>query len=188
MMEKKKIEDVFRELQGTFDTGEPAEGHAQRFLAKLQATSKVVSLEKKPKRNWWRPLSIAASVALFLAVAGAYLLAPSVEDQVAEISPEVSKTEFYFANLINDQVKQMQGESTPETKKIIEDTMVQLQNLEQDYKTMEQDLLNGGNSKLILRAMITNFQTRMDLLQEVLNKIETIKTLKNYTHEDNNTI
>ncbi len=185
MKENKKIEDVFMELQGQFDVEEPNEGHSLRFLTKLEVGNKGISIKEKTRKNWWGPLSIAASLILLFTVGGLYFFSPSVEDQVAEISPEVSKTEFYFANLINDQVKQMQGESTPETKKIIEDTMIQLQKLENDYKTMEQDLLKGGNSKLILSAMITNFQTRMDLLQDVLSKIETIKTLKNYTNEDN---
>ncbi len=32
--------------------------------------------------------------------------------------------------------------------------------------------------------MITNFQTRIDLLQEVMDKIENIKTFKNYDDEN----
>ena len=62
--------------------------------------------------------------------------------------------------------------------------MIQLNKLEINYKKLEQDLLNGGNSKLILSAMITNFQTRIDLLQEVMDKIENIKTFKNYDDEN----
>ena len=58
--------------------------------------------------------------------------------------------------------------------------MVQLKKLKNNYGLLEKDLINGGNSKLILSAMITNFQTRIDLLQDVLDKIETIKNLKNY--------
>ena len=53
-----------------------------------------------------------------------------------------------------------------------------------DYIKLEGELLNGGNSKLILSAMITNFQIRIDLLNDVLNQIETIKNLKNYNDEN----
>ncbi len=184
-MKKEDIEDLFDRLNGAFDIDAPLEGHEKRFVEKLAAANKVVSLSKKTRKNRWKTLSIAASITLIIGVAGLYLLAPSLEDKVAGISPEASKTEFYFTNIINEQVKQMQGESSPETKKIIGDTMVQLQKLESDYKNMEQDLLNGGNSKFILSAMINNFQIRMSLLQDVLNKIETIKTLKNHTNEYN---
>lgn len=62
--------------------------------------------------------------------------------------------------------------------------MLQLKKLDKDYQKMQQDLLQGGNSKLILSAMITNFQTRIDLLNEVLEEIEDIKILKNYENEN----
>ena len=85
---------------------------------------------------------------------------------------------------IEDQIKELENESTPETKILVDDAMIQLNKLEINYKKLEQDLLNGGNSKLILSAMITNFQTRIDLLQEVMDKIENIKTFKNYDDEN----
>lgn len=179
-MEKDNLEDLFKTLQDRFDTEEPALGHQERFLAKLNSANQTISLSK-PKFNWWKPLSIAASLALLVALVYPRLdLNKSVEEQVAEISPEVANTHFYFASLIEQQVMELEAEETPETRKIISDTMDQLKKLEQDYKMLENELLNGGNSKLILSAMITNFQTRIDLLNDVLNQIETIKNLKNY--------
>ncbi|MEK6155221.1 hypothetical protein WIW50_18260 [Flavobacteriaceae bacterium 3-367] len=183
-MEKGKLDSLFKNLQGTFDTEEPAQGHQQRFLEKLEGTHKVVKMDRK-RSSWWKPLSIAASVAILLAV-GIGLFAPkqSLDERMAKIAPEVSKTQFYFTSLVEEQVKLLESQSTPETQKIIDDTMIQLKKLEDNYTTLEQDLLNGGNSKLILSAMITNFQTRIDLLQDVLNQIDTIKTLKNYNDEN----
>ena len=183
-MKKDNIHQLFDKLQGTFDTEEPAGGHQQRFLEKLQASQGIVSIQKK-KNTWWRPLSIAASAVILLAIGlSMFNTSPTIEQQVAEISPEVSQTQFYFASLIEEQVRQLESESTPETEKIIDDTMVQLKKLDTNYKVLEQDLLNGGNSKLILSAMITNFQTRIDLLQEVLDQVENIKNLKNYNDEN----
>ena len=179
-MKQENLESLFEKLQGTFDNEEPQEGHQQRFLEKLQASQGVVSINGKKKSSWWKPLSIAASVVLLCAVGvGFFNSVPTRDEQVAEISPEVSQTQFYFASLIEEQVRELESESTPETQKIIDDTLVQLQRLETNYKKLEQDLLNGGNSKLLLSAMITNFQTRIDLLEDVLNQIENIKTLKN---------
>ena len=107
-----------------------------------------------------------------------------MEDNVAEVSSEVSNTQFYFASLIEEQVNQLESENSPETKNIIDDTMIQLKKLETDYIKLESDLQKGGNSKMILSAMITNFQTRIALLQDVLGQIETIKNLKNYNDEN----
>lgn len=184
MMEKGKMEELFKNLQGSFDTEEPMVGHRQRFIEKLGASNGVINIRKK-RNSWWKPLSIAASIAILCTVGiGLFNSGATKEEKLAEISPEVSNTQFYFANLIEEQVKVLENESTPETKKIIDDTMFQLKKLETNYTKLEQDLLNGGNSKLILSAMITNFQTRIDLLQNVLDQIDTIKTLKNYNDEN----
>ncbi|CAM3316794.1 hypothetical protein [Zobellia roscoffensis] len=179
-MQKDNIDDLFQKLEDSFDLESPAHGHQQRFLERLNAQQEVKTLSTK-NRTWWKPLSVAASIAILCTITfSIYNSQPSLEEQVAEISPEVSRTEFYFANLIEKQVNELKNESTPETKKIVDDTMVQLKKLETNYTKLEQDLINGGNSKLILSAMITNFQTRIDLLQDVLNTIESIKNLKNY--------
>jgi hypothetical protein len=183
-MKDESLEKFFQELQGSFDIEEPREGHELRFIEKLQRETKVVALNPK-KTSWWKPLSIAASIAVLVAVGiGILNNTQTIEEQVAEISPEVANTQFYFASLIEEQVKQLEGESTPGTQKIITDTMLQLKKLEANYTNLENDLLNGGNSKLILSAMITNFQTRIDLLEEVMNKIESIKTLNDYSDEN----
>ena len=72
----------------------------------------------------------------------------------------------------------LKEEKSPETAKLVDDTLAKLQELEEDYERLERELVNGGNSKLILNAMITNFQIRIDLLEEVLANVETIKNLK----------
>ena len=183
-MDKDNIDRLFDTLQGTFDTEEPNGSHQQRFLEKLQASQGVVSIQKK-KKSWWRPLSIAASALILFGIGfSVFNSAPTINQQVAEISPEVSQTQFHFVSLIDEQVKELESKSTPETKQIIDDTMSQLQKLDANYKMLEQDLLNGGNSKLILSAMITNFQTRIDLLQDVLDQVENIKNIKNYNDEN----
>jgi len=181
-MKKDDIDNLFKNLEGSFDLEAPAHGHEQRFLDRLNAQKNTKTL---PNKAWWKPLSIAASIAIICAITfGVFNSKPSLEQQVAEISPEVSRTEFYFASLIEEQINELKNESTPETKKIVDDTMIQLKKLETNYTKLEQDLINGGNSKLILSAMITNFQTRIDLLQDVLNTIESIKNLKNYDNAE----
>ena len=183
-MEKANIEKLFETLQGSFDTEEPKAGHEHRFLEKLNASKGLPSQEKR-KKSWWKPLAVAASIALLCTLAvGLYKSAPSLDEQVAHISPEVSRTSFYFAGLIEEHVKALENESTPQTRRIIDDTMLQLGKLESDYARLEQDLVNGGNSKLLLSAMITNFRTRIDLLQDVLEQIESIKHLKPYDNAE----
>lgn len=180
-MEKDTIKELFGNLQDSFDLKEPEKGHHERFLSKLNASKDTLALT--PKRiTWWKPFSIAASFAVLVGMGiGLFQNNPTLEEQVAKISPEVSNTQFYFSNLVQQQVQELQTKSSPETQKIIADAMVQITNLEADYTELEKEVLNGGNNKMILSAMITNFQTRIDLLNYVLEQIETIKDLKKYT-------
>ncbi len=183
-MSKDNLDQLFERLEGNFDFEEPRNGHQERFLEKLNRDNGVVQLQRK-KTSWWKPLSIAASIAI-LCMLGiqVFTAQPSIKEQVVEIAPEVSKTEFYFASLIEEQVQLLKDEKSPETAKLVDDTLLQLDKLESNYQTLEQELINGGNSKIILNAMITNFQTRIDLLKEVLTNIENIKNLKAYNDEN----
>lgn len=181
-MKKDELDKLFESHKGQFDFEEPAVGHQERFLQKLNQSKGLTTLQKK-RSNWLKPLSIAASIAL-ICVVGFQIFTekPTLEEQVVEIAPEVSETEFYFASLVEEQVQQLKDAKSPETAKLVDDTLGQLARLESDYKQMERDLVNGGNSKIILNAMITNFQTRIDLLKEVLASIEEIKNLKPYNN------
>ena len=186
-MEKDDIKLLFERLQNDFDIESPESGHQERFLEKLSKSNGVVDIQPK-RTNWWKPLSIAASI-IVLCVLGLQLVGsePNIKEQIVEISPEVSQTEFYFASLIEEQVQQLKTYKSPETEQLVDDTLKQLNRLEEDYNGLEQELVDGGDSKLILNAMINNFQTRIDLLKEVLTTIESIKNL-NYQDDTNFTI
>jgi hypothetical protein len=187
-MKKDTIEELFIKLKDNVDFEEPNEGHQLRFLKKLNESKSVTTITFRNSRSWIQIVSMAAAVTLLLAFGFFQLNTSStIDEKVAKISPEASKTQFYFANLIEEQVKDLNSEKSPETEKIINDTMFQLKKLELNYTEMEQDLLNGGNGKLILSAMITNFQTRIELLNEVMIQIENIKTIK-ITNDANYTI
>jgi hypothetical protein len=186
MKQNDSIEKMFEGLKGSFDLENPPEGHRERFLDRLDAPEKPSGASGG--RSWWRQLSIAATIALLIS-ASVFLFrsdpTPTLQDQVAEISPEVSETSRYFAGLVSRQVAQLQEMSSPETQPLIEDTLRQLEQLDADYIKMEQDLVAGGNSKMILSAMIQNFQTRIDLLEDVMLRIEEVKQFKNENHETN---
>ena len=45
------------------------------------------------------------------------------------------------------------------------------------------ELNNSSNSKLIINAMIKNYQKRLEILENVLNRIEQIKNTKTLNNE-----
>ncbi|TRZ43483.1 hypothetical protein [Robertkochia solimangrovi] len=179
---KDNLETLFSELHGSFDLETPQEGHQERFLEKLNRHNHADKVENSPKPRRFNLvlLSVAASLALILSIGYGIF---SKHDNDSGKSLEVQKTEFYFASLLQEEMEKIQAEASPETKNIIDDAMAQMDKLELDYSKLESELKNSGNSKPILHAMITNFQTRINLLQDVLEQIEEIKKLKNEENE-----
>ncbi|WP_335967177.1 hypothetical protein [Galbibacter sp. PAP.153] len=184
MKPKDNIEHLFDELKNDWDVEEPQKGHEARFLNKLEKQQKVVALPKRKSRALvWKALSIAASLAILVAIGAKLFYEPSPVVEHVKEPTEIEKTEFYFSSLINEEMEKIQAEATPETKQMIDDAMLQIKKLETDYKELETDLANDGNSKQILNAMIINFQTRINLLQDVLSQIEEVKQIKTSNNE-----
>ncbi|QLE02858.1 hypothetical protein HX109_15260 [Galbibacter sp. BG1] len=185
MKKNDNIDDLFKGLRDQWDVEEPSPNHEHRFLEKLNAQKETKSLPEKKFGNTWKILSVAASLAILLIVGIKFFgTSSTVSNTTAEEPTEVQKTQFYFASLINEEMEKIQAESTPETKQIVADAMLQMKKLKLDYEKLEKDLANDGNSKQILHAMIINFQTRINLLQDVLDQMEEFKKLNTSNNEN----
>ena len=72
---------------------------------------------------------------------------------------------------------------SPENEKIISDALKQMRTLDSDYEKIIKELETNGESKQIINAMISNLQTRISFLQNVLFHIEKNEKLKNISDE-----
>ncbi|WP_224484376.1 hypothetical protein [Robertkochia aurantiaca] len=182
MKEKDNIEKLFDSLQNQFDLEEPRAGHQDRFAARLEAQRNSEADGSSQGSSWWKVLSVAAAITLIVTVAASLFFTQQQNDQMPE---EFQKTEFYFASVIEEEMQKVEAAATPETRKLIDDTMLQMEKLESDYELLVEELREEGNRKQILHAMITNFETRINLLQDVLDRIEEIKEFKSDNDEAN---
>ena len=113
--------------------------------------------------------------------------AKSVKD-LASISPEMKETQTFFTNAIALEIDKLQQETSPEFKQLVDDALEQINKLETEYEKLKLDLTSSGEDKRVIYAMITNFQNRIDLLENVLEQIEEIKQLKNSNNENITTL
>ena len=187
-MQKDTIDDIFDNLKGEFDINVPNKGHEARFLDKLKANSIALNDSKKSSGFNWKPfLAIAASLVLCFSVFMTLQNEPGTLD-LASVSPELSETQDFFTSTIENELKKLNDERSPLTESIITDALKQIQILETNYQNLKTDLTESGNDQRVIYAMITNFQNRIDILNTVLEQIETIKELKFNTNEPKNTI
>lgn len=181
MKQKDTLEQLFDRLEGSFDIHETPAQHQKRFLEKLESgkTSRVRSI------NWWipltpvwKPLSLAASVVLLI-FAGVLFQGVNAEvEGLAGVSQEMEETQTFFTSAISEELETLRSFETVETKTLIDDTLERLGVLEAEYDQLKTDLVESGNDKRVISAMIANFQNRIELLQQVIQTIEEIKTLK----------
>lgn len=157
---------------------EPRAGHQLRFMQKLQDQN------QKPVKQllFWKPIAIAASFLIIIGL-GFPFIDNNNEADLASISPELAETQRFFTTTINNELSNLKKEDAPEAQKLIQDALLQMEILEKDYEKLKKDLTKSGNDKRVIYAMISNFQSRIDLLEDVLQQIETIKELKLDTHE-----
>jgi DNA-directed RNA polymerase beta' subunit len=182
MDNKENTDEIFNRFAGQWDTEEPGQGHGQRFLAKLEGK------KRKKKAVYKLFYASAAVLAILLGIFITYNPQPekSGSAQLAKISPKAKEAEVYFASIIQKELAKVEKENSPETKAIVQDALKRMEQLEKDYDKLTLELIENGENKKIIHAMITNLQTRIAFLEEVLTQIENIKNIKEKYNENNN--
>lgn len=154
-----KLHQFFSE--NDFDIHEPHSGHLDRFEKKLNFST-------KQKNNIpWKWMSVAASVVLIF---GFWLGSNHQKAQLdlADISPKMQETQNYFVSTINQELKELEKNRNLQTESIIENALEELEELEDEYKKFVSDLNKNGDQKKIIYAMISNYQQRLEVLENVL--------------------
>lgn len=187
-MSKNNIDQLFKNLEYDFDVETPNSGHETRFLDKLNNKDKSVIKITRSRKNPWKPLmGIAASIALIITL---FLgtQQQNVSRDLASVSPKMEETQEFFTTTINEELNKIKESSSPEVEKLVQDALKQIKNLEDDYVNLKTDLTKSGDDNRVIYAMISNFQNRIDILKSTLNKIETIKQLKNASFETSESV
>jgi len=181
MKNDEDLKKLLNNANGELDVFSPSTDHKFNFLQKLneqQKTAQITVLQKK--KSWYSKLGIAASVTVLIAVGLiVFLTTNKPEVGLANVSPEMEKTENFFNNAIRFQIEEINKTASLETSTIVEDGMQQLNKLEEDYQKLEKDLLQSNNNPKVISAMISNFQKRIDLLENILKEMENYSLQKN---------
>ncbi|MGR7814083.1 hypothetical protein [Lacinutrix undariae] len=182
-MKTDNLKELFKNIDDSFDVETPNTHHEARFLNKLKNKDTKVVADKNHKAKIWKPLfAIAASIVLCLGLFITLQQNDSVKD-LASVSPELSVTQNFFTAAIAQELTTLNNERTPKTAILIDDALKQLNTLEKEYETLKIDLTESGDDKRVIHAMISNFQNRIDVLNNVLQNIEEVKNLNTNTNE-----
>lgn len=164
--ENEKLEKLFEKFDSQWDVQELENNHEIRFLDKLNSKT-----EKKSKRNYFISMAIAASIVVLLSISFFYD-SNAASSELKFASKETKQTDSIFTVLIEKELEKIKEKKSPENEKIIADALKQMRTLDSDYQKIIKELETNGESKQIIYAMISNLQTRISFLQNVLQHIE----------------
>ncbi len=185
------IRELFKDDKMTHEN--MPKNHQERFLEKLD---KVMPIVSKSKFNWMR---IAASVVLFIGLGSAVFkfFQPRVDKPadlevvttkgtvetktLGDISPGLKKVEDYYLASINLELSKMKY--TPETKDLFDGYLLQLDELDKEYKRLSSELTESGPSELTVNALIDNLKFRLNLLYRLRDQLKALSTSDNVTEE-----
>ena len=171
------IKDFDKLFEQKFDLSEPTIGHFERF------EKKVSKPQVKYDPTTWKWLIMAASVVLIFGI----WFGNNQGDgglQLADVSPKMEETQDYFTSMIRTEVEKINTQKTPENQKLIDDAFVQLETLETQYTDLTFELKESNEDNRVIYAMISNFQRRIEVLQNLVEQIENIKNLKTTNYEN----
>ena len=185
-MEKDNIDTLFGKLENEFDIDMPNSGHQNRFLEKLNQQNTIAVNSTQQESSYWKPfLAVAASLVLCFSIfTFMQQQEPDLKD-LANVSPELSKTQDFFTLAIQNELATLETERSPETEELINDALKQLFVLEGNYEKLKKDLTDSGDDKRVVYAMISNFQSRINVLENVLENIKEVKEFKSNESNQN---
>ena len=198
MKEKDYIEKIILDNLDELNDNEPQEGHFERFEQKLkrQNKKKIISLNLV--------LKVAAVVVFALLAANQAFIYFSSENQtsiftalnksekektkevtLASVSPEYEEVEFYYSNAINVGLNQWDkmveaGMISEDEQKMMDNELSEFENV---FDKLQNDLQTSPNDERVINAMLEYYQTKLSVINMIVNKLEEVKQKRNKNHE-----
>ena len=102
---------------------------------------------------------------------------------LAEFSPELGEAENHLSYLVEMNVEKVKAMETGENRDLVENSLLQIQNLQSDYNYLLKDLKESGGNPQVMKSVLMNLQLQVEVLEKVLMRIQTIQEFKNNPNE-----
>lgn len=102
---------------------------------------------------------------------------------LGDLSPDLKKVESYYVANINFELSKL--DVSEENKGFTDSYMLQLSELNTEYKKLNTELNQLGPNDHTISALIENLQLRLQLLQKLKKKLNELNTSKNEQVETN---
>ena len=187
-MSKDKLEQYIINNKEEFDTLEPSKG-LWEGISKIEPKPKKLD---RPYFSW--AMRVAATIIIFI---GSYYFHDyrSQNRQTASFNSasntdnklyhELIEAEYYYTAQIGTETErfyQLAGGN----KMLREEIQTELEELDNEFNTLKNDLRDNADNEEIIAAMIQNYRLKLRILQDMMNQLQQGK--KENTNKDENNL
>mgnify|MGYP006428416103 CR=1 FL=1 len=179
------MKDLRKDFNWNLEDEKIPEGHKKRFEARLH--------QRKRQTPW---VKIAA--VLIIALLSSIIIYQNSrffmnDQQIAKeeqeiglesISPELASLESYYEASIQLQIAELQ--ESEKYQEIFDAYFLELHLLEQEYQSLKKKLMAVGAQQSIILSLIENLQLRLELIQDLEQRINELNQLENENYQSNN--
>jgi hypothetical protein len=170
----KSLKNYIKENRAVFDDKEPAEGHFERFEARLNCLAPEKQSKRPLKSGLIAVFSAAASV--FLIIMAAIWLHPSPEDEKNGLAGQPDRTEFsvtnqFYAERMNEKIERIQcklSAVSPDVRTRLEED---LQQIVTENELFVQKIQEEGNENLAVFYLVKHYRINLHTLEFISGKL-----------------
>jgi len=169
------LEEKIKKNRDSLDAAEPTPGHLERFEKRLGVLHDTRSIDNAVRvRRAWRVAAViivllGASITLYLLNPGRF----SNSLAANPLPPEIQEVKMYYqfeAQKKLDQVQQC-AVSPDQADLIKQIAQQELLELDSNSANLENQLRNDNDNKRVKDALILNYKTRADLIEDIIKKV-----------------
>lgn len=169
------LEEKIKKNRDSLDAAEPSPGHTERFEKKLASlhNSKANSKGLRIRRG----LRVAAVIVVLIGLSiTLYLVTPGRLNNGLAANPlpqEIQEVKMYYQFETQKKLDQVQQCAvSPDQADLIKQIAEQeLQQLDSNSSQLEDQLRNDQDNKRVKDALILNYKTRADLVEDIIKKV-----------------
>jgi hypothetical protein len=169
------LEEKIKQNREMFDGAEPSEGHLRRFQARLDFQRDDAAGGKK--YQWGRFLRVAAVVIVLLSISVIYYLVNPIDRSsslnASTLPQEVQEARMYYNKLTKEKLQQINecASSGSEASFIQKVALDEINTLDSSSIELEKQLQGDSQDQRLINALIRNYKTKSDLLDDILNRL-----------------
>jgi len=169
------LEEKIKKNRDLLDGAEPSEGHLDRFLDKLSAlhSGESEKVNRFPGKYW----KVAAVAAILIGLSVTlYIINPSKNPgqlNASALPQEIRDAKIYYNNLAEEKLVKISecAVSASEASYIQKTALEQISLLDSNSVKLESELQKDQNNERLVNALIRNYKTKADLLNDILNRL-----------------